>query len=599
MTRSRSDSSRFCQFVLALLLLGAAAGILAANEPREGLNPSTDGSSATELAVPVRLPYEKVLPGAVTDYLMLTFTSPWGKEYMMQEAALPAEGYRFVQTKGRSCQDLKPYFMLYNTKTRQGIAVSVAYSGNWLIEVRPQNDETLLRVSASPAGSAPFDTIEGLPIPGALVAEFTGHWDYGAQPIVRFIRQKLLRHLGHDWPPVQYNTWYAAEDRFDEKSLYDSARAAAEIGCELFTIDAGWYGGHTKGNWGQGLGDWTVNRKKIPQGLEGIVKDVRQRGMKFGLWIEIECAAPKSPIAKQHPDWYLRDGDRQLSTRGVLDFGKPEVLDWAKSVIDDLMTRYQLDYIKMDFNTDPAVDGEHLAPGHDPLYGHYRGLAQLWKYMHEKYPRLIVENCSSGSLRQDAMSAALTDTHWVSDNVENAANLAMDHGATYLFPPDICNHWTVSPSRNVKGLDLETCFTVNMPGHFGLSGRITEWDAETMKIAAERIALYKKIRPVLCKADVFHLTRQASLTSPNTIQASLYVDSSDGKALLFAFQGGDPQMETTLKLRGLPPEGDYRVSFPAEFGPETVKSGKELVEQGLTLKFPRSGSSAVIQFERN
>jgi alpha-galactosidase len=175
----------------------------------------------------------------------------------------------------------------------------------------------------------------------------------------------------------------------------------------------------------------------------------------------------------------------------------------------------------------------------------------------------------------------------------------MDHGATYLFPPEICSHWTVSPSRNNQAIDLESCFTVNMPGHFGLSGRIGEWDAETMKIAAERIALYKKIRPILCKADVFHLTKQANLTAPNSIQASLYVDSSAGKAVLFAFQGGDSQMETKLKLRGLSPDGNYRLMFPADFGPETVKTGKELLEQGLTIKFPHPGSSAVIQIERN
>ena len=93
------------------------------------------------------------------------------------------------------------------------------------------------------------------------------------------------------------------------------------------------------------------------------------------------------------------------------------------------------------------------------------------------------------------MTAAFTDTHWVSDNVDNNANLAMGHGATYLFPPEICSHWTAWPSRGSKSLDLESCFTVNMVGHLGLSGRIYKWDAETRKIAAERIALYRRFVP--------------------------------------------------------------------------------------------------------
>ena len=379
---------------------------------------------------------------------------------------------------------------------------------------------------------------------------------------MRFIRRNLLRSLGDGWPPVQYNNWYGAEGGFDEKSLFDSARVAAEVGCELFTVDAGWYGGRSGGDWNQALGDWTVNRQKIPAGLEGIAKEARRRGMKFGLWIEIECAGPNTPIARQHPEWYLREGNRQLSNRGVLDFGNSQVLAWAKSVMDDLMTRYRLDYLKMDFNTDPAVDGERIVRGNDPLYGHYNGLVRLWKYLREKYPRLVVENCSSGSLRQDVMTAAFTDTHWVSDNVDNNANLAMNYGATYLFPPEICSHWTTWPSLGNKSLDLESCFTVNMVGHLGLSGRIYQWDAETRKVAAERIALYKKIRPVLCKADVFHLTKQADVTAPGSIQASLYVDRSSGKAVLFAFQGGGQAMETTLKLRGVQPARRYRLIFP-------------------------------------
>ena len=195
------------------------------------------------------------------------------------------------------------------------------------------------------------------------------------------------------------------------------------------------------------------------------------------------------------------------------------------------------------------------------------------------------------------MTAALTDTHWVSDSVDNNASLAMGHGATYLFPPEICSHWTTWPSRGSKSLDLESCFTVNMVGHLGLSGRIYQWDAETRKIAAERIALYKKIRPVLRKADVFHLTKQADMTAPGSIQASLYVDDSSGKAVLFAFQGGDRAMEATLKLRGLQPARSYRLLLPHNFGPPQNKSGKVLIDKGLTVKFPRPGSSAVIQIE--
>ena len=558
------------------------------------LNPSTTGRSLDSLAVPVRLPFERILPGPIADYVLLTFGGTWGHEYLIHTTQLPTSGFHYQEQAGRSCAHLRPYWMLYNRTSGQGLAIALACMGNWLFELKPEGGTTLLRVRTSPDGIVPFDTLNGLPVPGALVSAFEGHWDYGAQPIVRFIRQRLLRNLGPDWPLVQYNNWYGYEGTFDEKSLMDSARAAHDIGCELFTLDAGWYG---KGDWSATVGDWTVNNQRFPNGLEAVSKVVHQLGMKFGLWIEIECAAPDTPVGRAHPDWYLSQGAHRLSDRAVLDFGKPEMLAYARSVIDRLVKDYGLDYIKMDFNTDTSLDGEKEAAGSDPIYRHLEGLTKLWSYMRTKYPALIVENCSSGSLRQDVMPAAYTDTHWVSDNVDNRWNLAQNYGATLAFPPEMCSHWTVTPTRDDSALDLEAQFTANMLGHLGLSGHISRWDAATLRIAAEKIALYKQIRPIIRKADVYHLTPPISPSAPRSMQVLLYVDSASNSAVLFVFHGGAPEMEHTVKLRGLQGDEKYRVNMPPGFGPTEIRSGKELMEQGLSLKFPHSGASAVILLE--
>ena len=106
----------------------------------------------------------------------------------------------------------------------------LAYMGNWTIEIVPQGDKVAVRLDTSPPGLKPFMTIQDLSIPGALVAEFTGHWDYGAQPIVRFIREKLLRDLGPQWPLVQYNNWYDVKEKFTELHVIEAARAAAAVG---------------------------------------------------------------------------------------------------------------------------------------------------------------------------------------------------------------------------------------------------------------------------------------------------------------------------------------------------------------------------------
>ncbi|MBN2217914.1 MAG: alpha-galactosidase [Pirellulales bacterium] len=566
------------------------------------------------MAAPVRLPYEKVLPGPIDDYEIMTASGEFPREYLMRVSRLRAEGFSYVQTIGRSSSGMKPWLMARNVKTGKGIAVSLAYSGNWVLCIERQGEQTVLRAATSPASLPPFETIGGLPIPGALVAEFSGDWDNGAQPITRFIRKKLLRDMGPDWPPVQYNTWYANFDRLSEQFVRDAARAAAEVGCELFTVDAGWFGeSMPKAGWIGALGDWHVNREKFPNGLEPIADEVRRLGMKFGLWIEIERVAPDAPVMREHPDWYLRDGDKRFSRKGsyALDFGNPEVVAWAKAEIDRLAAAYRLDYLKMDFNSDLTIDSQRFEGGVDPLYRHYRGLVELWQYLRAKHPRMIVENCSSGSLRHDVMTAALTDTQWVSDNVTPSLCLAMNHGATYLFPAETCSHWTILPiwqSRRYtaagadrkamrKALDLPSLFTVNMMGHFGLSGPIDQWDAEARAIAAERIALYKRIRPIVRNADVYHLTPQADPDAPRAAQAALYVDSGTQRAVLFAFQANDPRLEIGLRMRGLLPERSYRVVPPEAFGPARTYLGRDLIEKGLVVRFPNRGGSAVILIE--
>ncbi len=556
-----------------------------------------EAHAATRPAMPVRLPFEKALAGVVSDYEIMTASGNWGSEYLLTTHRLTDTGFRFVEDKGRSAATIKPWLMLRNVRTGRGVAVLLAYSGNWKLEVQPQDGKTVLRVDTSPSALPPFAQAGGMPMPGALVSEFRGEWDNGAQPMVRFIREKLRRDLGPDWPPVQYNTWYDTYDDISQARLLEAARTSAEVGCELFTVDAGWFGHGEK--WTRSLGLWEVNRQRIPDGLQSLAAEVHRLGMKFGLWVEIECAVPGAPVVRDHPDWVLKHHGQPLSRRTALDFGNPDALAWAKSVLDRLVTTYSLDYIKMDFNTNLAVDGKTLTPETDPLFRHYRGLVELWKYLRATYPKLMVENCSSGSLRQDAMTAAFTDTHWVSDNVENPANLAMNFGATFLFPPEICNHWTTTPAGASGPIDLESSFTANMLGHMGLSGSIGTWDAETRKVAAERIALYKKIRPLIGSCDVFHLTPQTDAKAPNTMQAALYVNGTSGQAVLFAFQAGDPSLDHTLFLRGLARNRSYLLHMPEGYGPERTAKGRQLIEQGLSLRFPHAGASAVVLIDRH
>ena len=64
------------------------------------------------------------------------------------------------------------------------------------------------------------------------------------------------------------------------------AKIAKDLGVEVFVLDDGWFQGriNDKG----GLGDWTVDKNKFPNGLQPMIEKINALGLDFGIWIEPE-----------------------------------------------------------------------------------------------------------------------------------------------------------------------------------------------------------------------------------------------------------------------------------------------------------------------
>ena len=84
------------------------------------------------------------------------------------------------------------------------LALMLAYMGNWTLDIAPRGQDVSVRLTTAPIELKPFATIQGLPIPGALVSEFA--FELGLSPDVRvlsraevvvFLRERLFE-LGLD-----------------------------------------------------------------------------------------------------------------------------------------------------------------------------------------------------------------------------------------------------------------------------------------------------------------------------------------------------------------------------------------------------------------
>lgn len=70
--------------------------------------------------------------------------------------------------------------------------------------------------------------------------------------------------------PILVNNWEATYFEFNEQKLYGIAKAAKDVGLEMFVLDDGWFGKRDSDY--TGLGDWYVNEEKIHGGLPKLVK---------------------------------------------------------------------------------------------------------------------------------------------------------------------------------------------------------------------------------------------------------------------------------------------------------------------------------------
>ena len=76
-----------------------------------------------------------------------------------------------------------------------------------------------------------------------------------------------------------------------------------------------------------GLGDWQENVKKLPNGIGYLVKEAKDKGIKFGIWVEPEMVNPKSELYEKHPDWVIKQPRREehyFRNQLVLDLTNPE-----------------------------------------------------------------------------------------------------------------------------------------------------------------------------------------------------------------------------------------------------------------------------------
>ena len=516
-------------------------------------------------------------------------------------------------SQGRSSQDDMGWFALSANGLKEGLFAGIEWSGAWQVRVARANGRTSLQggLDGFRHDLAPGETFEA---PRRFMGFYKGDLDDAANASHEFARRYLLRPRPANFPWTQYNTWFAYYTNLNETTLRREVDIAAELGLEVFYVDAGWYvGSPNRGDFSFGLGTWRENRDKFPNGLAAFADYVHSKGMKFGLWVEPERVdlAYAGPGTEISLDWISPVTDLKAvpppgeARVAQICFGHPEAREWAKDWLSRVIREYKLDWLKWDNNLWMPCD----LPGQpgDQNYAHVQGLYEIIDYLRQEFPNLIIENCASGGNRMDYALMRRTDIAWLSDQTEPSYRVRYHvTGASYPFPPEYLNSWLVESffehmAAGEKDLpQLQAWLRSRMMGAFGISTKMVGWSADARAVVAQEIAQYKTMRSVIARGKIYRLLPQteldANLDPPEEPDAAEFYDSSSDAGVIFLFQGKQPWTTRRLIPKGLTPKTNYQVTSD-DRAISLRRTGRQLSAQGITFRYDGNHPSTVVYIQ--
>ena len=448
------------------------------------------------------------LPG--TGYRFTTFNGNWAREMNRNDTVVTSGMHVNQSVTGVSSNRANPFVMISNPETSEEsgdcIGINLIYSGNHMESLEVGGYENTRFLAGIHTQNFDFLLSPGsrFATPEAVLSYSAGGFRRLSENLHFFVRNHVVRG---EWKfkdrPILLNSWEASYFNITEKGLLKLAGAAQKAGIELFVMDDGWFGERNSDS--TSLGDWTVNKKKLPHGLKGLSDRIHAMGLMFGIWVEPEMVSEESGLYKAHPDWAMRiQGEDQSLGRHqmILDLANPDVQDYLIESVSDVLKSARIEYVKWDMNRmvssafSPYLAGNRQG---ETLHSYYLGLYRVMRELTEAFPKVLFEGCASGGNRFDLGILSYFPQIWASDNSDAVSRLAIQEGYSYGYPQSVYTaHVSNCPNhQTTRVTPLETRFHVASFGLLGYEFNLPELSKEQQKSVAAQVATYKKYRHTL------------------------------------------------------------------------------------------------------
>ncbi len=478
-----------------------------------------------------------------------------------------------------------------------GVFAGLEYSGEWLLTLRHVGDGPFLRGLMKMA-DVTLAAGETLILPAVHVGFFAGGLEGGTNALRRYVRECIVplesgRPAGRRAivPPVSYDHWFGLGDRVSEESLGPQVVRAAELGAEYWVHDAGWF----EGGFPAGVGNWhRADPARYPKGLAPLADLVRSRGMRFGLWFEIERAEPGTWAAEDFPQLFFPAQPNWPGNSRLLDLAGADAQEWAVQTLSRWIGELGVEWLRLDSNIEPAAYFRAADPSGKIQLAYYRGLYRVLDSLLGAHPLLRIEGCASGGRRIDLATLRRSATMWISDQ---------------SFSPDICRYMQCRLGRFLPGVCANTAVSVHrqrgysfgdvdvfsrMCGALSFNGDVASWPAPLARRMAACVEAYKRIRHLLVE-DFYQLLPTPS--SDRDWDAVQFASADGSQSVIFAFCTGGDQGRLVLRPRRINPQASYSIrDLTGRARPQAVTGG-DLIRRGLPVLL-KPHSAACIHLTR-
>lgn len=478
-----------------------------------------------------------------------------------------------------------PFIAIYNEQNGRGMAFHVLSRSTWQMKVKKfyshqgHVKDVTVEIGINEKG---FDyTLEpgkSLEMPEILYYEFKNKTDMDAYKLHRYYNDvKPAREM-----PLVYDTWLSNFDDISYELLLEQLEVARELGIEYYTVDAGWF--FKPREWWNSVGDW---KEETEASMCGRMKEfsdkVREYGLKFGLWFEIERAGRDSKTAKEHPEHYLFENGY-----GYVNFADPAAREYIYNKLEANIKKYGIEYIKFDYNAELTYDASNHS-----FIEFFDGYHKFLDRIATEHPEIYLENCASGGLRMSLASLEGFNSFWISDNHSLYTQLEVFKNTLLRMPSRALETWlTVAsiedfaptydgkPAEKIissgnadwsyaEFVDESFLKAVMFGGPIGISCNLTKLSAKLKATLKEKFEEFKRDREFWANSEC------RILCDTDTMLVLQFNDKDYNEIKLFSFVNNATQNDITVY-----PALDGSASYLCG---ETVKEASEINENGVTL----------------